>query len=669
MVRKGFFLFLVFSSFRCLAQDVVELEEIVVTPQRSSIRIYDASRPVTVITAEDIESSNARSLPEAIQKKSGIAVTDYLGNPKGTVVDIRGFGESSPSNVLVLIDGRRTNQVDLSGVDWGQINPEAIERIEILRGPGSVLYGDNASAGVINIITKTPPADKLMFKAGTSIGSYQAKQSFLNIGKGFKLGELFFNYSSQETDGYRANNSYWADDYLGKASFKPNESFNLNFSSGYHRDRYGMPGALYPADIENVGRRGTVYPDDRGKTSDFFVDVTPQVSFFLGDSRAEISLPNSFRKRNSSGLNIYTPDVSEYETVHHTTTYELRPKFEVNSLWDENKNSFVSGIDYFWASDGILSGNRIGSQQDHAYIHKDTLGLYCYDSLQILDSFLVDLGGRYDWAKYTFNQTGVVGNYDTKEIRDGAGNISLGYKYNEKSQVYFSYSRSYRLPNTEEYYQNKGIFWGQEYGGLNTTLKQQQANSYELGLKHYSWDWLKVDSDIFLMDVKDEIYYDPSTYKNSNYGSDTRHYGLEVEARASAWQDKLRPFAALTLQKSYFKGGEYANKSVPFVPKVKFSLGTALSPFKDFNWNLSCTYTGSRYKISDQKNISPKLKDYVLFDTSFDYTFKKAKLWLAVKNFLNRKYYAYGVTNSSGTAETFYPASGRRFEGGVTFEF
>ena len=85
-----------------------------------------------------------------VQDRSGVVVSDYLGNPKAVVVDVRGFGETSLSNVLVLVDGRRTNQVDLSGVDWAQIDITTVERIEILRGPATVLYGDNAFGGAIS---------------------------------------------------------------------------------------------------------------------------------------------------------------------------------------------------------------------------------------------------------------------------------------------------------------------------------------------------------------------------------------------------------------------------------------------------------------------------------------------------------------------------------------
>src|SRR5437016_9460656 len=82
---------------------------------------------------------------------------DLFGNnASNTSIDLRGFGATGPQNTLILLDGRRLNDIDLSGVQWSAIPLSSIERIEILRGTGAVLYGDNASAGVVNIVTRSP---------------------------------------------------------------------------------------------------------------------------------------------------------------------------------------------------------------------------------------------------------------------------------------------------------------------------------------------------------------------------------------------------------------------------------------------------------------------------------------------------------------------------------
>jgi iron complex outermembrane receptor protein len=661
----------------------IELEPIVVTPWRAEESLADISRNVSIITQEDIKNSSAQYLPELIQDKSGVVVSDYFGNPKNAVVDIRGFGESSVSNVLVLVDGRRTNQVDLSGTDWAQIDLNVIERVEIVRGPSTTLYGDNATGGVINIITKKGTTEKPKIKLAGELGSYQYRKGYINLsgmhtisGEFFKGEEskpvyldYFFSYSSQDSTGYRANNDYWANDYFGRFDLYVSDLFQLNLSGGYHRDHYGMPGALYLTDIEEIGRRGTIHPHDNGFTSDYFVTAEPKLSFLLVGNKIDMSIFSSFRQRRSKGLNIWTVGASEYETIHHITSYEIRPKFETDFLWKWIDNKFIFGVDYFHAKDDVLSGNRIDSQQDETDIYKETIGIYAHDNIKLSDKVLINSGVRVEWADYTFSQKRLIVNHDTKKLREAAFNFGAGYKYNDKSQFYIDISRSYRFPNTEEYYQNKYLYGVTEYGGLNTDLKHQQAINYEIGIKDVTFNCLQFNADVFLMDVKSEIYYDLSTYENSNYSPKTRHYGLETEARLNLLDGKLNPFFNWTLQESFFKGGTYTGNQVPFVPKNKISTGVTISPINGLNWTTGLNYIGSRFKISDQNNIASKLKDYAIFDTKLAYTHKYGNIWGAIKNVFDKKYYAYGVTNSTGSAETFYPAPERRFEAGMSVTF
>ncbi len=148
--------FVVFPSFSLAQDKEVTLEKVVVTATRDVEEIRKIPASVTVVTKEEIEQSNAQNVVDLLRNEVGIEVRDNYGNGKSASVDIRGFGETGLLNTLVLVDGRRVNQIDLSGVDWTQIPLDQVERIEIIRGSGSVLYGDNAAGGVINIITKRP---------------------------------------------------------------------------------------------------------------------------------------------------------------------------------------------------------------------------------------------------------------------------------------------------------------------------------------------------------------------------------------------------------------------------------------------------------------------------------------------------------------------------------
>lgn len=138
------------------AQETIWLPPINVTATRLSNGITGAS--TTVLTAQDIERSPARTVQEVLATIPGVQIRSLYGgvNGAGTSVDLRGFGAFATANTLVLVNGRRLNDLDLAGVDLSTIPRESIERIEVTRGnSGAVLYGDNAVGGVVNIITKT----------------------------------------------------------------------------------------------------------------------------------------------------------------------------------------------------------------------------------------------------------------------------------------------------------------------------------------------------------------------------------------------------------------------------------------------------------------------------------------------------------------------------------
>ncbi len=669
-MQKKFFIFILVAFFaqNCFAQEDFDLGQINVLASRTSLAVSDISKGISVIAREDIEKSTATSLPEIIGSQSGIFVSDYLGNPKGVNIDIRGFGETSKTNVLVLVDGRRTNQVDLSGADWSQINLDSVERIEILKGAATVLYGDNASAGVINIVTrKGYQSSQAPLRVGTEFGSYQYKKGFLSTGGSFGFFDYYFNYSYEETSGYRANNDYWANDYLGNVSFYPTDKFSLDFSTGYHRDRYGMPGALFASDIETAGRRGTTHTDDKGWTSDYFVNIDPKFDFLINENEAQISLFSSYRKRDNKSLSVSS--WGRYETLHQIDSFEIRPKLETKSnINDRVINNFTVGFDYFYAKDKIRSGNQ-SSAPDFVNITKQTFGLYVLENAEFDDKYLVSFGARTSWAEYIFDQRAVSVNKESKSLNDGALNFGLGYKYNEDSQIYFDYSRSFRFPVTDEYYQNVYTgFWGSG-GGLNTSLKHQVAQNYEIGVRDISFPWLKADANFFFMDVKNEIYYDPITYKNSNYSPATRHYGFELSGKAQLFKDLLEPYINWTSQDAFFHGGSYSGNKVPFVPKNKINTGISIKPFKNFMTTFSMNYVDKCYAISDQSNAQAKLNSYVTFDVKVDYTYKNINFWFGVKNIFDRRYNAYGVYSSGSDKIGFYPAEERNFVGGVSFEF
>jgi iron complex outermembrane receptor protein len=648
------------------------LKPIVVTPWGTGKEAHNVSKNISVISRKEIENSNAKSLPELLSYQTGIAKTQLLGNPKGATIDIRGFGETSATNVLVLIDGRRTNQIDLSGVDWTQLDINAIESVEIVRGASTVLYGDNASGGVINIITRKGQTEKPVVKIGSEIGSYVRHAEYGTFEGYHDIADYFFSYRHESSNGYRENNRLKFNNWFGRVTLHPVDGLEFGTSVGYHKDEYGMPGALYQVDIDSlVGRRGTNSPDDNAKTEDIFVTIEPSFEQNIGGNQLTASLHGTYRHRETDALSFsFAPPwffLYIARARHDIDSGDIRPKFEVDSVLFDGAvdNTLILGTDHFLAQDNIRSGNMIDDDVD---ITKRTCALYIHDNIEIADRFLLNAGYRYEWLRYKFSQKGQVTNNDGIKSNEWAYEVGGGYKYNPSSQVYINFSRSYRYPTTEEYYQTVSESFGMIFGGLNTAIRQQTARNLEVGIKDNSLEWLSVNADLFFIYTEDEIFLEPLTYTNRNYDGKTVRKGVDLEAKANLWNRRVVPYVNYTHQKARFHGGMFDNNYIPFVPQNIFGCGVTVRPIENLTCNVNLSHVGSRFFISDQRNLAQQLNSYTTVDTKVSYRWKNVEIFGGINNLFNRKYSDYGVTNARATAVTFYPSPARTFAVGGTIE-
>jgi iron complex outermembrane receptor protein len=653
------FIFIISIPFSLPAQEKeVTLEEVVVTGTRDVQEIRKIPANVTVITKEEIERSNAQTVIDLTRSEVGVVARDFYGTGKTASVDIRGFGETGPLNTLVLVDGRRVNEVDLSGVDWTQIPLDQVERIEIVRGSGSVLYGDNAVGGVINIITKKPEKP-LSARVEGVLGSYHLnKESGSVSGKWGPLSALL-NADYNATEGYRENGFLRAKDVGGRLIYQVNQDISLNFNGNLHRDDAGLPGGLTRGNIHNLGRRATLTPDNEASTQDGYAALGVKAKLW-DCGRTEMDF--SYRQREVENFLDFPSSFYTYRDDRTLKTWGITSKYILEKpLWNFS-NKFTLGLDLY-DSDSVTDSKTIFFgflSFNQSEVTKTSTGLYLLDEFSILTNLILSLGSRQEWVTYKIFQE-TPGVKDETNDREPAYSLSIDYLFGKRSSAFFSFKRSFRFPVSDELILVFPAF------KVNPLMKPQTGYHYETGVRHSFADQIETSLTFFWIDIHDEIFFNPATFANENYPK-TRRQGIEAGV-------KVRPFEWLSLWGNYvyirplLRGDSFSGNEIPGVPRNKGSIGTDIDIWKGFQLNGRAIFVDSRYFISDFANKVEKLDGYYTIDAKLSYVWKGLKAFIGVNNLFNRKYSEWAVTNAAGTTQLFYPSAERNFLGGISYTF
>jgi len=672
----GLFLGMFFSGFLVTGiyaeekGEDVTLETVVVTGTRTEQNVERIPANVTVIDQGDIKNSNAKNVPDLLRSEEGLQVRDLLGNGKSAQVDLRGFGETGPYNSSVLVDGRRVNEIDLSGVDWTQIPLEQIERIEIVRGTGTVLYGDNAVGGVINIITRRP-SKGLSYSAEAIVGSYGRNKERISIsgGSGDIAASLFASYDS--TNGYRDDSDFRTKDIGGKVVFDPTENLSFNLSGSYHEDDYALPGHLTEFEY-NADRQANMNPQDGGTTEDYY--ITTGVDLELGEY-GNIVADLSYRNRDNDSWFPDPSGVFPQGSELNVETWSITPRYILNNDIFNRANTFIAGVDLYWAEQEIKSFGGfltpITTLTGVGDIDRDSSGFYLNDEFSIFDNLILSVGARYERVKYDLRKTDLVAFPlapldKTITDREKAYSAGLTFLYGDKSSAFIRANRSFRFPLTDEVVYIDWPTWGIR---ANTDLKPQTGKHYELGIKHSFNSDTSGNVTFFRAEIKNELFYAPSPiFANTNH-PETLHQGVEVGGKTELFR-MLTLYGNYTYEKAEFEKDPYKHNEIPAVPKHKGNLGVRVhDTLPGLIFSADYHYVGSSYLISDQANDFKKLDHYYSIDARVSYEWKMLNAFVGVNNITNEEYSEYAVMDTFLTRRNFYSAPERNWVAGLEIGF
>ncbi len=630
---------------------------------------YKIAGNVTVIDQKQIESLNAQNITDILKEQLAIHAYD-TSIAKTTKIDIRGFGDTAVSNVLVLVDDQKINSIDISGPDFLQIPIESVERIEILRGAGSVLYGDNAVGGVVNIITKKGKGN-LKGKVGATYGSYDSLREDLEV-SGQKNNLGYYLYSQYyNTGGYRQNSEYLSKDFNARVDHFPWDKLKTNLKIGWHEDDYRLPGGLNDTtELAQLGRRGSANPDDYASTKDRYIKLPFDIRPWPEDIEwSHFIIDTSYKNRDTYAWFDYGASGAT-ATKYNIDTLSLNGKYIFDRQLFNRDFNVVTGIDYDTATNSILgSGKGLSQSFDDLAIFKEGFGIYLYSEYEIFEKLYFNTGTRFQKAFYTFDQHNLPNDIQ-KEPGVSVSMTGLKYEYAKGSNIHASVQQTFRFLATDEWYST--------FSGLNIDLKEQTGIQYEAGLKHNLHDATMLSMTPYWLDIKNEIYFDPYSVffgTNKNY-DETRRRGVEIGQKTDVLKlfnlknpSRLEFFTNYTFQDARFNGGTYDKKLIPLVPKHNASAGINAGFIKEFYLSLTGRYIGSQFAINDTRNETPAMKPYYVVDSKLTYQKGPFEFFVGIKNLFDRKYSSYVVKSATSNLKDYYPSPERSFEVGVNYKF
>ena len=648
----------------CIAADLApaKLAPTVVTATRFEERADDKPVNVTVITGEQIRSSTARTVPDVLSEQAGVFIHDFFGNNAATTtIDMRGFGVTGAQNTLILVDGRRVVDIDLSGVHWSSIPLGAIERIEVMRGGGSVLYGEGATAGVINIITKSPAARGKQVTLRGSAGSFDTREAAIDASyfQGIAGANLFASHL--QSDGYRRNNQNRQTNVL--ADFRVLADFGeLALKLAHDNQGIRLPGArqVQPSVLRNdleQDRRGTFTPLDWAQREGTQALFDWRRTF----GPVEVNLGAGWRAKEQRSYFDFA-GFPDYRDIM-LDVWSLTPRVKISQPVFGLANSVVIGFDgYYWDYDRKRSNAQANIAHPFNIVTatQETAGFYLFDNLRVSERLSFSAGARRERlhikANDQFDPTAPGGAFGSgapggsQRLYQNAHELGVRFDATANVALLAKTARSYRFANVDEIYETGPAFTNQFQ-----FLKPQTARTQEASVELRRG---RVNARLtgFQIDVDDEIHLDVfSTGIGNTNLPPSRRRGGELELNA-------RPIDALSLAATYsyvdakfregvLPGGPFTQpnvqiggKTVPLVPRHKANLRAAWQITQATQLIAAASYVSSQFMDNDEPNaFGVKIPSYTVVDLKLIHRSGPWTLTALVNNLFAEKYYNYAV--------------------------
>lgn len=630
MTKKLFTTAFMFAALAASAQtDTLRsdnLDEVVVTATKTSIKQSQTGKVVTVIDQAAIQRNLGKTVSEILNYQAGIFING-ANNSLGTNQDVY-FRGAGTGKVLIMIDG--VPVIDASQInnsfDLNSINPSQIDHIEILKGAQSTLWGSDAVAGVINIITKKGGTKAISPNVLLSYGSYHTFRG--NAGVNGKLKDFTYNlnYSRTDSKGFSAAYDSTGNKGFDNDGFKQN---NFQANLGYQiSKKLSVKGLAqvgkYTADID-----AGAFTDDRDYTTKNKNNLY-SLGFEYKTSKLTLNFANTLQKSKREMTDDST-NVGGFSKFAHgfydaaTFISDLYGNFTFS-----DKASLVAGVQ------GIYQNTDQGYESISSYgpyksaLGKDSAKIHNYSAYA---SFLLtNLSGFNNEIGFRYNNHSIYGSNATFSINPS-------FNIDDNTRVFLNISSGYKIPTLYQLYSEAG----------NKDLNPEQSTNYELGVQAFSNNKKNSFRVLgFKRDIKNLIVYysDPITYAAEYINRDKqKDYGFEFESNVSIgrignWINNL----------TYVDGtGENDNVKIKNLyrrPNFTFNSTLSVQPVSGLTLSPSFRFVGTRMK--SPYDAGPDLMpQYYTLDLYTAYHFAKSfRLFVDLRNITDQQYFDVPGYNS-----------------------
>jgi iron complex outermembrane receptor protein len=600
----------------------------------------------TVITADDIRNAGATDVNQAIRKIGGVFGRQSLDSSPDFALDLRGFGTNSSQNLVIMVDGVRLNENELATAVLSNIQIDTVERIEITRGGSSVLYGDGATGGVIQIVTRRGAAGKTAGTHGSVFaegGQFGAKTLRGNLTHSFDRFVFDASYGRNTVDGYRAN-SRFDQRTLGAGLAWTFDGGRAGIRVDSARQESGLPGSLSLADF-NANPRQTLTPNDAGALD------TDRYTAFVEKRVGDVELAAELSQRERTVTSHYDYGfgfVSDAAYNSHQTQFSPRLRYIARPYG--LLNEFVTGIDLIrWKRDTTSDFSLASAQQD-------SKAIYLRDELRFdaAHDGRLAIGVRHETFDKDYADSLGFSAPESRSQSQNAWDVQGSYSVIPNVAVHAKAGQSYRVANVDE----------NSYRASDDILKGQVSHDLELGLTLGRAE-RQLAIRAFRHKLTDEIFFDPTIGFGTNTNLDpTRRQGFEIDAQMDVMA-RVRASAHYQHVNATFTDGPNAGRDLVLVPKNVLSarlawLGDNQTADIGAQW-----VDKQRYGDDFTNGCSARIGGYTTFDARYAHKFGPWELAVTGANLADRRYFSNAFSCRSG----IYPSDGRQMKLSVRYDF